>query len=185
MLLVYGVIAAVILSLCTGGRPRHYLAHPLRGIGLPIAAFALEALAPWAAKAISVPVWNWLWLPVCGQYLLLLAFCLMNIKRWPVWLVLLATLMNFAVISLNGFRMPVSPEALQMPALAETVARIQSGELFEYVIGNRSTPLLWLGDVIALPFIPTGLASLGDLSLAAGVGGLVFQSMRPVREKAE
>lgn len=180
MILAYIVLAAVLVSYLTGGRLRYYAQRQLRGIWLPIAAFALEALCPLAAQNIQAPVAGWLWIPVSLQYALLFLFCGLNIKRRPVWLISLAAVMNFAAIASHQFRMPVSPLIYSIPQLSATAERIGSGELFEYVIVSFDSPLWWLGDALMLPFLPGGLASVGDLLLAAGAGWLVFESMRPL-----
>lgn len=183
MILVYVVIAAIAVSYLTGGRFKHYAYHELKGLWLPIAAFMLEALCPLAAQHIKTPVLQWLWVPVGLQYGLLFIFCGLNIRRWPIRVIGLATILNFSTIAIHQFRMPVSPMIYDIPELKHTAERILSGELFEYVIVTYDSPLWWLGDAIMLPFLPGGLASVGDAVLAIGVGWLIFEIMRAPKKQ--
>ena len=77
-----------------------------------------------------------------------------------------ATVTNFAVIAANGFRMPVTPLIYEYPELYSFEERIQAGELPEYVLVDWDAPLWFLGDTLPLF---GGLASVGDLLMAAGV----------------
>ena len=46
MILVYVIALAVAAGYLRGGRLKHYLDEPLRGVFLPVAAFAIEAGLP-------------------------------------------------------------------------------------------------------------------------------------------
>lgn len=69
-----------------------------------------------------------------------------------------------------------------MPEAQKTLEMIRAGEILDYVIVGWDAPLLFLGDVIRLPFLP-GLASVGDLVLAAGVFLLILEIMGSRRRK--
>ena len=183
MILAYFVVLATIVSYLTGGRLRSIPEHDLRGFFLPIAAFAIEAAAPILASWLPYPPASWHWCSISVEYALLLFFCSLNRRNKPFFLIFSGVLLNLAVIAANGFRMPVTPIVYEMPQLASYVARIQSGELFEYVLTGYDAPLWFLGDTIALPFLGIGLASAGDFLLAGGVGWLIFKLMRPPIEK--
>ena len=173
MLLVYGVAAAILAGYLAGGRLRNYLVRPLRGVLLPALALLIEAcFGPLAAR------WDpdlWLGWAKCAEYALLAAFLFLNRRRRGVKLLALATAANFAVISLNGFSMPVTPIVYDDPALSGLIARIEAGELPEYALAGWDAPLWFLGDTIPLF---GGLASVGDLLMAAGMFLLVFDLMR-------
>ena len=175
MLLVYFVIAAIPLGYLLKGRLRNYLHAPLRMEFLPVLAFALEACFGRIGPMTGLEAAQWLPWAVCAEYALLTAFILLNIRRRGVKLLAVATAMNFAVISANGFRMPVSPRVFDYPALAPLIERIQSGDIPEYVLADWDAPLLFLGDVLP---IAGGLASVGDLFMAAGMLVLIVHLMR-------
>ncbi|MDL2206298.1 DUF5317 domain-containing protein [Eubacteriales bacterium OttesenSCG-928-N13] len=177
MILAYVVIAAVVIGYLRGGRLRRYEKRPLRWVALPLLAFLIEAMYDRLAQLFGVSTNSILPYAVSLQYALLLLFCAVNIRRRGMALVLGGTALNLLVISMNGFRMPVSESIRQMPQLAQLVERIDSGALAEYVICGRGAPLWFLGDVMQLPFLPNGLASVGDLLLGAGVFWLVTDIM--------
>ncbi len=183
MILAYLVLLAVVASLLTGGRLKYFIENSLRGIYLPILAFLVEAGCPFLVDRIAVPISQWLWIPVVLEYSLLALFCALNWKRIPTRLVAAGASLNFLVIAVYGFRMPVSPVVFDFPQMAAFAQRIQSGELFEYTLAEWGSPLLFLGDSLILPFMHTGLASIGDLFLGTGAGWLVFQLMRPDHPK--
>lgn len=177
MMLVYALALAVVAGYLRGGRLANYERRPLRMVGLPITAFAVEALYG-AALGTGLDPALLLSIMVPLQYALLAAFCALNWRRKPVLPIALGTALNLLVIGLNGFRMPVTAAIRDVPEMISTLTRIESGELFEYVVASAETRLLWLGDVIPAPFLPgQGFGSIGDLLLAAGVGWLVMEIM--------
>ena len=173
MLLVYGVVAAVIAGYLMGGRLKNYLVCPLRGVLLPALALGIEAC--FGPLAERIPPQHWLGWATCAEYALLAAFLILNLRRLGVKLLALATALNFAVIAANGFSMPVTPNIYDFPELSGLIARIQAGELPEYVLVGWDAPLWFLGDTLPLF---GGLASVGDLLMAAGIFLLLISLMR-------
>lgn len=169
MILVWVLAAAVAVGYLRGGRLSRYMDRPLHWLGLPIAAFLLEA---------SIPLWQRLpwpeawWLPaeVLAQYALLLLFCWRNREHpWPMGLIALASVCNLAAMGANGFRMPVSPAVHDYPAFSRFVEAVRAGLLPEYVLVGYDAPLWFLGDVLPVTVGTPGMASVGDLFLGAGV----------------
>lgn len=173
MLLVYGIVAAILIGYLMGGRARNYLAQPLRGVLLPALALAIEACFGLLAKRWEPTLWlGW---ATCAEYALLAAFVALNFRRRGAKLLALATALNFAVIACNGFSMPVTPIVYDYPALASLIDRIEAGALPEYALVGWDAPLWFLGDTIPLF---DGLASAGDLLMAAGMFLLIFDLLR-------
>lgn len=173
MLLVYVVIAAIPLGYLLGGRLGNYLHRPLRALILPIAAFLIEAAFGLLNRL--APPRAWLPIAVCAEYALLAAFIFLNRRRRGVKLLGAATALNFLVIGVNGFRMPVSPLIYDYPKYQGLVERIQTGDLPEYVLVGWDGPLWFLGDTIPLF---GGLASIGDLLMGAALLALIVSLMR-------
>lgn len=71
--------------------------------------------------------------------------------------------------------MPVTPIVYDYPALASLIDRIEAGALPEYALVGWDAPLWFLGDTIPLF---GGLASAGDLLMAAGMFLLIFDLLR-------
>ncbi len=185
MIIVYFVLLSIPVSLLCGGRFKYMVENPLHLVWLPLLAFSVEAAFPFLQKYIELPVAKWLWIAVMFEYALLFLFCLLNWRRKSIRLIALACLLNFFVIAWYGFRMPVAPIAREFPEMAATVSRIESGELFEYVLVSSGSPFLFLGDALLLPFLHTGLASIGDLLLGVGVSWLIIEWMRPLRKNRD
>ena len=183
MILVYFILLAIPLSFLSGGRLKYIAEHPLRLIWLPPLAFAIEAVCPFLRDRIPLPISQWQGIAISLEYALLLLFCFLNWKRKPVRLITLACLLNLFVIVWYDFRMPVAPLIHEFPEMASVVSRIQSGELFDYVLADQGAPFLFLGDALYIPFMRSGLASIGDIFLGTGVGWLIFQWMRPMPQK--
>lgn len=183
MMLIYFVLAAIPLSLLCGGKLKYIVDNPMHLIWLPPLAFAIEAFFPLMKDRIQLPLNQWLWIAVLLEYVLLFLFCFLNWKRKSVRIIALACFLNFFVIAWYGFRMPVAPTINEFPEMASTLARIQSGEIFEYVLVEKNAPFLFLGDAIVIPFMHSGLASIGDLFLGFGVSWLIFEWMRPLPTK--
>ncbi len=179
MIIAAFIVLSIPVGYLMGGKLKNIKNYQTRALGLPIAAFLLEAAAPFLFKLISAPVAQWHWMVVVAEYLLLFAFCALNIKSKAVWIILLACALNFFVIALFGFQMPVAPYSRNYPEMAAAVARIDSGEYFRYTMANTSDPFWWLGDVILVPIKRIGgFASIGDVLLGLGSGALFVSWMR-------
>jgi hypothetical protein len=137
---------------------------------LPILAFAVEMIL---SRALFPE-----WLVFSIEYGLLFWFVLSNVKgrgTWPYWIGA-GTLLNFAVISANGFRMPVWSSFFAESDKAGLLDALRQGEVFGYTLVNESTRLPFLADVIGFSFYGdlVGYASLGDLLLLVGAGVLLY-----------
>ena len=175
MLLVYCIIAAVLVGYITGGRLSNYLISPLKAAFLPCLAFSIEASFGFIGELTGLPSEIWLIYAVITEYSLLALFIWFNRKQRGVKLLGLATLANFAAMSVNGFRMPVSPLIYNYPTMSGFVDRIRTGSLPEYVLVNWDSPLWFLGDTIPLF---DGLASIGDILMAIALFLLILSVMK-------
>jgi hypothetical protein len=182
MIIAYFALLAILVSFICGGKLRYMAENMLHCIWLPPLAFAIEALCPLLRDRIPFPIAQWQWMAVTLEYVLLFLFCFLNWKRKSVRIMLLGSFLNFFVIAWYGFRMPVAPIVHEFPNMAPMVERIASGELFEYVLVEKGAPFLFLGDALIVPFIHTGLASIGDVILAIGISWLIFEWMRPLNK---
>ena len=180
MLLVYFVIAAIPLGYLAGGSLKNIKYARLQLIILPIAAFLLEASFVWIDKLMDGPASLWLGKAVRLEYLLLTLFIWINHRIRGMDMLGAATLVNYIVISANGFRMPVTPIIYEYPELHRFVERIQSGALPEYVLVDWNAPFWFLGDTLPLG---KGLASIGDLMMALGVMMVVITMMKAKRPR--
>jgi hypothetical protein len=146
---------------------------------LPVLAFAVELIF---SRAFFPE-----WFVFLIEYGILFWFVLSNIRgngAWPCWIGL-GTLLNFAVISANGFRMPVWSSFLEESGGFELLNSLQQGEVFGYTLVDESTRLPFLADVIGLSFYGdlVGFASLGDLFLLLGAVVLLCRIISGYRHR--
>ena len=179
MIIAIFIVLSIPVGYMMGGKLKNITNYTTRALGLPIAAFLLESAAPFLRNLISVPISQWHWMIVVAEYMLLLLFCALNIKSKPVWIILAACALNFFVIALFGFQMPVSPYAQEIPEMAAVIQKIESGEYFRYTMATAADPFWWLGDIILVPIKRIGgFASIGDILLGLGSGALFVSWMR-------
>lgn len=176
MILLYMIALSVMVAYFRGGRLKYYLDKPLKGIYLPIIAFALEAALEFGGKKLLAPM-------VILEYGLLFAFIFLNWRIRAIRLVAVGVALNALVIFASGFRMPVTPVVFD-PALSEFAERVRAGELIEYVLIGWDAPLWFLSDTIPITRVVPGIASIGDVVMAAGMFWLLQYLMAPSRKDA-
>ncbi len=183
MILLVFLVLSVAVGYLRRGRLSNYLQNPLRGVFLPIFAFALEAALGLISKWLPWPSDRWLWAAVSIEYALIFAFVVLNIKRASFWVIAVSSALNFAAIAANGFRMPISPIVHNYSVFEGIVERVSAGKMVEYVLVGWDAPLWFLGDTIPVLWVAPGLASIGDLGIAVGMFLLVQGIMCPKKEK--
>lgn len=77
------------------------------------------------------------------SYGLLFVALFFNLNSKAVWLLVVGSLMNFAVIFLNGGTLPVSAEALEKSGFINRLELIRSGRLVQYELINGAGG--WMG----------------------------------------
>ena len=140
-------------------------------IYLPLLALAVEILF----SRGSFPEWFVFSL----EYGLLFWFVLSNLRGWGIgpYLIGAGTLLNFAVIVVNGFYMPVWPSYFEMFGKGEILNALLNGEVFGYTLAGAETKLPFLADVIGFSFYGdlVGFASIGDIFLMLGIIILLYR----------
>ncbi len=185
MMLVFALplfLMCVLLARRRGGGLSNLSGSDVAWLALPIGSFLLEAAFQAASRFILIPS------PVRAaqillQYAGLFAFALRN-ARWDAGALAAGAgaAMNFLVIALNGFQMPVSQAAAMAAGQEAGIAKLTGGEIYGYTMQNVATRLPLLGDIIPLA---GGFASLGDLVLIAAVVRIFYAMMLPNKQKGE
>lgn len=185
MMLVFALPLAfvcVLLARRKGGGLSQMAGSEVAWLALPIGSFLLEAAFQAASRLVLIPS------PVRAaqillQYAGLLAFALRNVK-WDVGAPIagVGAAMNFCVIAVNGFQMPVSRAAAMAAGQEAGIAKLIAGEIYGYTMQDAATRLPLLGDVIPLA---GGFASLGDLVLIAAAVRIFYAMMLPNKQKGE
>ncbi len=185
MMLVFALplaLVCVLLARRKGGGLSRMAGSEVAWLALPIGSFLLEAAFQAASRFIFIPS------PVRAaqillQYAGLFAFALRNAK-WDVGALAagVGAAMNFGVIAVNGFQMPVSRAAAMAAGQEAGIAKLIAGEIYGYTMQDAATRLPLLGDVIPLA---GGFASLGDLVLIAAAVRIFYAMMLPNDQKGE
>lgn len=171
-LVVVAALAALALSLVTGGAPRwarrvHVLGLPVVAIAVALQAVALLAPLPEAVRLGLVAV----------SLLAALVVVVVNRRLPGVVLIGAGLLLNALVITVNG-AMPVSLDAAARAGLSETSLRLDSDRGREEA--GPATRLRPLGDVLPLALPPRReVVSAGDVLVAAGAAAYVWGVTRP------
>ena len=179
MLLLVLLALAFTVGLLLGGKPHHLAEVHLRSSALVLGALAIQILvfSSWWQRQFA-PSWGALLYPV--SMLLLLVVVWQN-RRTPGLPILgVGLLLNAAVIVANGGHMPASPQALEIAGLADTLTALSSGETANSMIMTPSTPLWFLGDLLAVPasWPLSNVFSIGDTLITIGAIWFLMASMR-------
>ena len=168
MLFLLGLIAGLGAGLLTGGAWPSLAALRLRAAWVVIAALVVKEaglLTPLARTGAAPAVYT-------ASLLLLLGWAIWHWRRLTgAAIVASGMALNLVAVLANRGRMPV--------VLAAGVgSRLFRGGVFgQYVLGRSATPLVGLGDWIAVPGLPS-LYSPGDLVAALGMAVVGFYATR-------
>lgn len=128
-----------------------------------------------------------------GSQIGLIIFSVMNLRQWPFWILTAGLVMNFAVISVNGGLMPLSPENAAWLVPNAPMGSWEIGQRFgvgkDIVLLANNTNFKFLSDqfqfqIGSLKFI----YSLGDVFIAIGaflfmLGEKPFLRDYPIKKK--
>lgn len=153
---------------------------PLRGLPLPLLAFALQWVALGSAGgALRLGL-------MAVSQALLLGFFAANYRYRPLRLLGLGFLLNGAAMLTGGGYMPITPEAMAVlhPGADDWPAGFVRAGSKDIVLPAAQSPLWFLGDALALgvPFpLPTAF-SVGDCLILAGFAWTVYHFTSPQGE---
>jgi hypothetical protein len=170
-------LGAVVAALLTGGSLQSFGETHVRRPWLILAATLVQALGAELADHASR---DWYTAGLAGSAALALAFCLLNLRLAGLPLVTLGLALNAIVVGLNS-SMPVS---IFSAARADvSIATISVGEDPRHSIAGIGTTWRALGDTIPVPLpVAPEVVSPGDVLVAAGIGELLFVTMRRKRK---
>ena len=172
-MLVIFIIVGLFIGLILKGSFKNFEKATLHALWLPIISFTLEIIGKLLCLQL-IPRNPYYAFFVVGSYLCSFLFVYYNRHvKWFFYPALLGVFLNFLVISLNNFYMPVSNIVV-----AKVGSELTGTLAVSYQPVSSLTRLAFLGDIIYCPF-PQGFASIGDLFLGIGIVFLMIYILRP------
>jgi Family of unknown function (DUF5317) len=173
MTLILGMmLLAVLAGYLMGGRLGNFASLKIRWLPLALIGLVLQGL-PLPGR--------WPLVLLAASFVLLFAFCVVNIRIVGFPLILVGVVLNVAVIAVDG-GMPVTAGALEASGQVDTTSALIHAGGAKHHIATSDDALMVLGDVIGVPQ-PIGQAiSVGDLFTYGGVAVLIAMGMRPRRQ---
>lgn len=111
------------------------------------------------------------------SYILLIMFCVTNIRVPGVAWSLFGTLANFVALAANGLRMPAYVPAVR--AMAPSILpSLEAGTYGKSIAMGPSTHLNFLADIFGVDLWPGSLLSIGDILFCIGLIVLIQYAMR-------
>lgn len=190
-MLVETVGLPLIIGKLRGGKFKSILNIEVKLWWMITLAGLIEFIASWIRIKEIGNIWqfvnaNIFWIHFLS-YSLLITVLILNRFQKGFILLLIGTLLNFAVIMANDGRMPVEIESIKHLMSTEVVEAIQAGSDLTHVELTETTNLKILGDIIHLPRpypFPKSL-SIGDLFLIGGLFVLIQKLMLSETSKIE
>jgi hypothetical protein len=178
-------VVALAAALALGGSVRRLINTGIRAWPAIVVGFGVELALynpPINAQPWAMQIGPWVWLATRLVFLVVVmanGWPSRGSLSWPWWLAALGLGLNTLVIALNNGHMPQSPEAA---ISVWGASHIDPGRLQNVAPMDAQSRLPWLADSLAEPawLARRNVVSPGDLFLALGVAGWVFNSTRQV-----
>ena len=173
MFIAVAIVVGVLVGLLRGGRFANLGEATFRLWPLLVLGVVVQGAAAFTGEgAVAV---------IVASYALLIAFCVANLTRAGMGVVLVGILLNVVVIGVNG-GMPVRRSAIVAAGIAshDEVAGLDFGTKRHLETGDDR--LTFLGDIIPVPFAGEVL-SFGDLAMSVGVAAVLANLLRTKRQR--
>jgi len=179
MLYLIGILIGLVIGLLCGGRPSHLIQLRLRWLWLIFLSLVIQLLIfplfsespllPYATAPLHVL-----------SYAILMVWLVMNLRVFPMGVLLFGATCNLITLASNGGYMPASVTALQRAGLGHAADRLLQGDAVANVIlMDSSTRVNVLADWLYLPgWIPFAtVLSIGDVLIMVGLVWLIARGM--------
>ena len=168
MFIAVAIAVGILVGILRGGRFANLGDAAFRVWPLLVLGVVVQGAAAFTGEG-AVPV-------ILVSYVLLLAFCALNLTHAGMGVVFVGIALNLVVIGVNG-GMPVRQEAIVAAGIAEhdEVPDLDFGE--KRHLETEDDRLLVLGDIVPVPFAREVL-SFGDLAMSVGVAAVLANLLR-------
>ncbi len=192
-MMIEALLLGMAVGFIRGGSLKSLKAASIRMPALLIMAFVIQFTMSFMMLAGSSFFLSSRMVLYAISYGLLFVALFFNLNCKAVWLLIFGSLLNFAVIFLNGGTLPISAEALERAGFLNRLELIQSGRLVHYELSeNVSGWMAFLGKRLSPPaYYPIQqVFSIGDAIISLGLfmwmhglmqGGGTYQRAQVIR----
>jgi hypothetical protein len=170
-MVVEAILASMLVSKARGGKFSRLSNNPIQSWVLFVVAILLQGLI------VFFKANNFEFIDQVGNllfvisYILLLWGLVLNIKSWPMVVILIGVLLNLAVVGANDFTMPISTQSLRDIGRTEEAQRVEENQVIAYSSFGQATKLQQLSKKIqiSLPHPFGKVVSVGDIVVSLGL----------------
>jgi len=169
---IEALLLGIAVGLFRGGSVKSLKTAHIRMPALLVLAFLIQVLVSFMLLAGSRFFINQRLVFYALSYGLLFVALFANLSSKAVWLVVMGSLLNFAVIFLNGGTLPIAAEALKNAGFTNRLELIQAGRLVQYELMEGSGNWVgFLGKRLTPPVMYPikQVFSIGDVFISLGV----------------
>jgi hypothetical protein len=179
-MIIESLVLSILIGKLRGGKIINIANLDIKKWYLFIIAFAIEFLLLFGyQKGIGILEQYFFYFHFASYTLLFIGF-IFNIKNPWLDFVFVGVLLNAVVIFLNGGKMPVSVEALNLAELPDYVTQLVNNQVATHQVLTMDMTAWYLGDIIPLipPYPLNKVISIGDLIITIGVFFLIQKAMK-------
>lgn len=163
-------IIGVLVGLIRKGSLKNFSNVKIRGWYLALIGLVMQ-FAVYKSELVPM-VKGYLTYIYIGSALLLIITLILNFDKRGTWIILLGAILNIIVIYLNGIKMPIDMNGLELAGMADIATKISNGGVTQFIPLESVTNFTrFLGKYIVLPK-PYPLAkviSIGDVLMSIGM----------------
>ena len=169
---IEALMLGIAIGLVRGGNLNSLRSSHIRMSALLVLAFLIQAVLSFMMLAGSRLFLDFRLVFYAISYGLLFIALFFNLQNKAVWLLIVGSLLNFAVIFLNEGSIPIAVEALEKAGFTNRLELIQSGRLLQYQLTEGPGGwLVFLGKRLTPPaaYPIRQVFSIGDLVISMGL----------------
>jgi len=164
------VILGIVIGLVRNGSIRNISFTKIRGWFIVIFALILQ-ISTLILSNISIVESYGKYFHIASAVLIILTL-IINLDKKGIWIILIGAILNFLVIVMNGYKMPINFDGLRLAGLESIIDGINSGDITNYRPLKEVTD--WtkhLGKYIVIPkpYPMAKVISIGDLFMTLGI----------------
>jgi len=163
-------VLGVVIGFVRNGSIRNISIAKIRGWFLVLIAFVLQ-ISTLIFRDMSIVESYGRYFYIASAVLIILTLAV-NLDKKSMWIILTGAILNFIVVIMNGNKMPISFDGLELAGLQNMIEGIKSGNITNYMSIDQVTNwTTYLGKYIVIPkpYPMAKVISLGDIFMSLGI----------------